>query len=67
MNYIVLYRMERSLRMFEIVIYAFIGFIFVYAITDRVCKCVEHKYATEVIKLTQNKADENAEIDKYIL
>lgn len=53
--------------MFEIVIYAFIGFIFVYAITDRVCKCVEHKYTTEVIKLTQNKADENAEVDKYIL
>lgn len=53
--------------MFEIVIYAFIGFIFVYAITDRVCKCVEHKYATEVIKLTQNKVDENAEVDKYIL
>lgn len=53
--------------MFEIVVYAFIGFIFVYAITDRVCKCVEHKYATEVLKLAQNKTDENTEIDKYIL
>ena len=53
--------------MFEIVVYAFIGFIFVYAIIDRVCKCVEHKYATEVIKLAQNKSDEHAEVDKHIL
>lgn len=53
--------------MFEIVVYAFIGFIFVYAIIDRVCKCVEHKNATKVIKLKQNKVDENSEIDKYIL
>lgn len=53
--------------MFEIVIYAFVGFIFVYAIIDRVCKCVEHKHASEVAKLEQNKANENTEVDKYIL
>ena len=53
--------------MFEIVVYAFIGFIFVYAIIDRVCKCVEHKHTLEVVKQNQSKTDENAEVDKYIL
>lgn len=47
---------------FEIVLFAFVAFIFVYAVVDRICRCVEHR--DEYREVTKAK-EEN--VDKYIL
>lgn len=58
---------KRSLKMFEIIIYAFVGFIFIYAIVDRVCKCIEHKHLSEAVKKNDAKDSKEVNTDNYIL
>lgn len=67
MNWCAILPVKRSLKMFEIIIYAFVGFIFIYAIVDRVCKCIEHKHMSEAVKNNCAKECKEANIDNYIL
>ena len=47
---------------FEIMLFVIVGFICMFAITDRVCKCVEHcsmaKHASESVKNLTKKKEE---------
>lgn len=35
--------------LFEIILLAFVGFLFVYLLTDRICRCIEKRIAFKVI------------------
>lgn len=57
---------------FEIVLFAFVAFIFVYAVVDRICRCVEHRHISDSIgknpacaEMIKKSIEED--LDKYIL
>ena len=47
---------------FEIVLFSFIAFIFVYGIVDRICRCIEHRHEHRHANKTNNE-----NVDDYIL
>lgn len=52
------------MTVFEIAILAVLGFICVFALVDRVCKCVEHcSYATNAAKSVTNINKKEGESD----
>lgn len=53
--------------MFEIITYAFVGFIFTYAIVDRICKCIEHNHLSEDVKKNTEENAKEINTDNYIL
>ena len=51
---------------FEIMLFAVIGFICVYAIIDRICKCIEQKYIAKAFEKSIEEGKATIVDKKYI-
>ena len=65
-------RKEKLMLTIRFMIFIVVLFIMLYAIVDRICKCIEHKKTIEEYKLFIKQIKEqmdnnNIDINKYIL
>ena len=65
-------RKEKLMLTFKFMIFIVVAFIMLYAIIDRICKCIEHKKSIEEYKklikeIKEHMDKDDVDINDYIL